>query len=202
MKQRLATPYGVLLCAPPFIKANPEIMKATLFNAGIKENAGIFSHTQSWGVIAGCMQGDGDQAYAYYRAFMPAAYNARAEVRQIEPYVHCQTTYSRFNANEGASRVPWLSGTASWAFHSATHWILVVRPEIEGLRIAPCIPKTWPGFSMTRVFRGMKIHIDVRNPRRKNRGLKSLTVDGEPLAGEIVPVEKMNDGSTIVAVLG
>ena len=54
-----------------------------------KENAGIFCHTQSWVVIAECLLGNGDQAYEFYRAFMPSAYNTRAEVREIEPYVHC-----------------------------------------------------------------------------------------------------------------
>jgi cellobiose phosphorylase len=202
MKQKCATPYGVMLCAPPFIKADPEIMKATLFNAGIKENAGIFSHTQSWGVIAEVMQGNGDQAWEYYRAFMPAAYNSRAELREVEPYVHCQTTYSKYNANEGRSRVPWLSGTASWAYYSATHWVLGIRPDVEGLRIAPCIPKAWKGFSMTRTFRGMKLSIEVQNPKRKNRGLKSLTVDGQPIDGEVIPTAALRDGAKIVAVLG
>ncbi|HLP24208.1 MAG TPA: glycosyl hydrolase family 65 protein, partial [Acidobacteriota bacterium] len=202
MKNRLATPYGVMLCAPPFIKANPEIMKATLFNAGIKENAGIFSHTQSWGVIAECLQGNGDQAWDYYRSFMPAAYNDRAEVREVEPYVHCQTTYSTYNVNQGASRVPWLSGTASWAYYSATHWLLGIRPEVEGLRIDPCIPKSWPGFTMTRVFRGKKLKIEVKNHAGVNRGVKSLTLDGQPLEGNLVPVEKLKDGAKIVAELG
>ncbi len=202
MKERLGTPYGVMLCAPPFIKADPEIMKATLFNAGIKENAGIFSHTQSWGVIAECLQGDGDQAYAYYRAFIPSAYNDRAEIRQIEPYVHCQTTYSRYNVNEGAARTPWLSGTASWAYYAATHWILGVRPEVEGLRIDPCIPKAWPGFTMRRHFRGKMVRIEVKNPGSVSRGIKSLTVDGRPVPGNVVPTEKLKDGSKIVATLG
>ena len=202
MKERLATPYGVMLCAPPFIKANPEIMKATLFNAGIKENAGIFSHTQSWGVIAECLQGDGDQAYAYYRAFMPSAYNDRAELRQIEPYVHCQTTYSRYNVNEGASRVPWLSGTASWSYYSATHWLLGVRPELEGLRIAPCIPKKWAGFSVRRRLRGRMLHLEVKNPSGVCSGVKTLTVDGRAVAGNLIPLDRLRDGSKIVAILG
>ncbi len=201
MKRRCATPYGIVLGAPPFIKADPEIMRSTLFNAGIKENAGIFSHTQSWAVIAEVMQGNGDQAYEYYRAFMPSAYNDRAEVREVEPYVHCQTTYSKFNINEGSSRVPWLSGTASWAYYTATHWILGIRPEIEGLRIAPCLPKDWSGFTMTRKFRGRTIHIEVQKPRRKVRGLKSLTVDGQPVAGDIIPVAALRDGSRVVARL-
>jgi cellobiose phosphorylase len=202
MKERLGTPYGVMLCAPPFIKADPQIMKATLFNAGIKENAGIFSHTQSWGVIAECLQGDGDQAHAYYRAFLPSAYNDRAEIRQVEPYVHCQTTYSRFNANEGAARTPWLSGTASWAYYAATHWILGVRPEVEGLRIDPCIPKAWPGFTMHRHFRGKTVRIEVKNPAGVSRGVKSLTVDGRPVPGNVVPTDKLRNGAKIVATLG
>ena len=202
MKAKLATPYGVMLCAPPFIKADPEIMKATLFNAGIKENAGIFSHTQSWGVIAECLQGNGDQAWEYYRAFMPATYNDRAELREVEPYVHCQTTYSRYNANEGVSRVPWLSGTASWAYYSATHWVLGVRPEIEGLRIAPCIPKSWPGFTMQRRFRGKSLSIEVKNPSGVCGGVKSLTIDGQPITGNLIPVDRLKDGAKIVATLG
>jgi N,N'-diacetylchitobiose phosphorylase len=202
MKDRLGTPYGVMLCAPPFIKADPEIMKATLFNAGIKENAGIFSHTQSWGVIAECLQGDGDQAHAYYRAFLPSAYNDRAEIRQVEPYVHCQTTYSRFNVNEGVARTPWLSGTASWAYYAATHWILGVRPEVEGLRIDPCIPKAWPGFTMRRHFRGKMVRIEVKNPTGVNHGVKLLTVDGRPVPGNVVPTDKLRNGAKIVATLG
>ena len=202
VRGKLATPYGATLCAPPFMKADPEVMRATLFNNGIKENAGIFSHTQSWAVIAECLLGDGDAAYDYYNAFNPAAYNERAEIRQVEPYVHCQTTYSQFNINEGASRTPWLSGTASWAYYSATHWLLGIRPEIEGLRIDPCIPKKWPGFAMQRHFRGRTLGIEVRNPSGTGRGVKSLTVDGKPVDGSLVPVELIRDGSKIVAVLG
>jgi cellobiose phosphorylase len=202
MKEKCATPYGVMLCAPPFIKANPEVMKATLFNAGIKENAGIFSHTQGWAVMAECLVGDGDQAHEYYRAFNPAAYNERAEIRQVEPYVHCQTTYSRYNVNEGVSRTSWLSGTASWAYYAATHWLLGVRPEIDGLRIDPCIPKAWPGFTMRRRFRDQTLHIEVKNPAGVCSGVKSLTVDGRAVPGNLVPVDKLKDGAKIVATLG
>jgi cellobiose phosphorylase len=201
MKERLATPYGLMLCAPPFIKANPDIMKATLFNAGIKENAGIFNHTQGWGVMAECLLGNGDRAWDYYRAFMPATYNDRAETRQVEPYVHCQTTYSRFNINEGAGRVPWLSGTASWSYYSATHWLLGIRPEIDGLRIDPCIPRDWPGFTMQRTFRGKKLTIKVTNPKGRCRGIRSLKVNGKTVQGNLLPVSELADGAIVEAII-
>jgi len=202
LHRELATPFGIMLSAPPFTHTPPSVMGGVIYNHGIKENAGIFCHTQSWAVIAECLLGNGDRAYEYYRAFMPAAYNARAEVREIEPYVHCQTTYATCNRNAGKSRVPWLSGTASWSHHTALQWILGVRPEIDGLRIDPCIPKSWPGFTMTRIFRGKKLKIDVRNPNGANKGVQSLVIDGKKTAGNLVPIERTKDGTKVVATLG
>jgi cellobiose phosphorylase len=71
--ERLATPYGLMLSAPPFVKSPVQVMRAVVFNPGIKENAGIFNHTHGWGVMAECLLGHGDRAYEYYRAAMPAA---------------------------------------------------------------------------------------------------------------------------------
>ncbi len=142
-----------MLCAPPFVKTPIDVMRAVVFNPGVKENAGIFNHTQGWGVMAECMLGNGDRAYEYYRASMPAAYNDRAEIRQIEPYVQGQTTYSTYSPRPGNTRTSWLTGAAAWAYYSATQYILGLRPELDGLRIDPCIPSTWSGFKATRRFR-------------------------------------------------
>lgn len=202
MKERLATPYGVMLCAPPFIKANPDIMKATLFNAGIKENAGIFNHTQGWGVMAECMLGNGNLAWQYYQALMPASYNDRAELRQVEPYVHCQTTYSSFNVNEGAGRVPWLSGAASWSYYAATHWLLGIRPELDGLRIDPCIPQTWKGFAVHRTFRNRTLRIEVTNPAGVQKGIKQVTLNGRPIEGNLVPVALLKTNNDVLVEMG
>jgi len=202
LHRELATPFGIMLSAPPFTNTPPTVMGGVIYNHGIKENAGIFCHTQSWAVIAECLLGNGDRAYEYYRAFMPAAHNTRAEIREIEPYVHCQTTYATCNRNAGKSRVPWLSGTASWSHHTALQWILGVRPEIDGLRIDPCIPKSWPGFTMTRVFRGKKVTVDVKNPNGLNKGVNSLVVDGKTVTSNLVPIERVKDGTKIIATLG
>ena len=188
LKRELATPYGVMLSAPPFTHTPPTVMGGVIYNHGIKENAGIFCHTQSWVVIAEALLGNGDQAYEYYRAFMPSAYNTRAELREIEPYVHCQTTYATCNRNAGKSRVAWLSGTASWSHHTALQWILGIRPELDGLRVDPCIPQAWPGFTVERVFRGTTYKIEVKNPAGVSRGVTSLVVDGRAIAGNLIPL--------------
>jgi cellobiose phosphorylase len=176
-------------------------MGGVIYNHGIKENAGIFCHTQGWAVMAEALLGNGNKAYQYYRAFMPAAYNERADEREIEPYVHCQTVYAPCNRNSGKARVPWLTGAAAWSLHAAIQWILGVRPELDGLRIDPCIPSAWPGFTMQRYFRGNKIQLEVTNPRAHCKGVSTLSIDGVKIAGNLAPHSLLKDGSRILAVL-
>jgi cellobiose phosphorylase len=200
--EKLATPYGLMLAAPPFVKAPIEVMRAVVFNPGIKENAGIFNHTQGWGVMAECMLGNGDRAYEYYRAAMPAAYNTRAEVRQSEPYVQAQTTYSTFSPRAGNTRTSWLTGAAAWSYFSATQYILGIRPEPDGLRIDPCIPSAWIGFSATRRFRGRSVRIVVHNPQGVCRGVAKMTVDGKPAPGNLIPLDLPGEEHQVEVWLG
>ncbi len=201
VKEHLATPYGLMLCAPAFVNMPVDVMRALVFNPGIKENAGIFNHTQGWGVMAECLLGHGDQAFAYYRASMPAAYNDHAEIRQCEPYVQAQTTYSTFSPRAGNTRTSWLTGAAAWAYFSATQYILGIRPELDGLRIDPCIPSTWPGFTATRRFRGRTVQIEVKNPHGVCRGVRSLTLNGEILPGNLVPADKLGEENRVEVIL-
>jgi cellobiose phosphorylase len=202
VQERLATPYGLMLCSPPVVKTSIEVMRAVVYNPGIKENAGIFNHTQGWGVIAACMLGNGDRAYEYYRASMPAAYNDRAELRQIEPYVQGQTTYSTFSPRAGNTRTSWLTGAAAWAYYSATQYILGVKPEIDGLRVDPCIPSDWNGFSASRKFRDQMFHITVRNPQRVCQGVGKMTVDGQVMPGNLIPLDLAGDEHQVEVWLG
>jgi cellobiose phosphorylase len=201
MKDYLATPYGLMLSAPPFEKTPKSIMGGVVYNKGIKENAGIFNHPQGWAVMAECLLGNGDQAYEYYRAYMPSAYNERAEIREIEPYVHSQTTYATVNRNAGKSRVPWLTGTVSWSYFVALQSILGIRPEIDGLRIDPCIPSSWPGFELERTFRGKTIKLSVKNPNAKCRGVKELKVGGKIITGNLLGLSELADGVTVEVIL-
>ena len=131
VKEKLATPYGLMLCAPPFIYASRDIMSSVVYLPGIKENAGIFNHTQGWGIIAEIMNGNGDRAYEYCKAALPAAYNTKAEIRQSEPYVIGQTTYSTYSKRPGNTRVSWLSGAFLSVFPACP---VAHRPESARLR--------------------------------------------------------------------
>ena len=182
VKEKLATPSGPMLCAPAFVKMSREVMGAVVFNPGIKENAGIFNHTQGWGVIAETILGNGDRALEYCKAMLPASYNDKAEIRQSEPYVVGQTTYSTYSPRPGNTRVSWLSGAATWNYYSITQYILGIRPQYDGLLLDPCISKTWDGFKVERRWRGMNLSIEVKNPSHVCKGIASIEVDGSQAA--------------------
>ncbi len=202
VQERLATEFGLMLCDPPFVESDMRVMRAVLFNPGMKENAGIFTHTQGWAVIAETLLGHGDRAYEYFRASLPAAYNSKAEVREIEPYVYCQFTHSKYSPRAGAARVPWLSGSASWSYVAASQYILGLRPEYGGLTIDPCVPASWRRFRMTRRFRGAHLSIEVNNPAGVQKGIARLVLNGAALEGNFIPAEMLLAENDVVVEMG
>jgi cellobiose phosphorylase len=196
----LTTEYGLQVCDPPFEKTDFSIVKAILMNKGMKENAGIFNHIQGWAVMAETMLGHGNLAYDYYKRFMPASFNDKAEIREVEPYVHCQSTHSKYSPRYGNGRVSWLSGTATWAYYSAAHYILGIRPDYHGLLIDPCVPDNWQDFSVSRKFRGKRLDIIFKN-RTKGKGEIDITVNGEKIEGNLIPVEILRPRNSIEVII-
>jgi len=201
VKERLATDYGTMICDPPYKKADLNVIKATLFNPGSKENGAIFCHTQGWVVLAETLIGNGNRAFEYYKAYLPASCNNKAEIREIEPYVYSQSTHSKYHDRYGASRLPWLTGAATWAYFAASQGILGIKPDYNGMVIDPCIPEGWGEFSVVRRFRGKKLNITVKNPDKKQKGVKQLMVNGEKLGNNFIPVEKLNAENQIEVTL-
>ena len=202
VKERLSSKYGLALCDPPFTKTDPKIVRATFFNPGLKENAGIFIQTQAWAVMAETLLGHGNRAYEYLRAYLPAAYNTKAEEREIEPYVVCQSAHGKESPKHGVSRIPWLSGSASWTYHAITQYILGIRPEVGGIRIDPCIPSKWKSFSVRRVFREKVLEIEFENPVGAEKGVKKILLNGQAIEGNFIPVAKLDPENVVHVVLG
>jgi len=200
--KELNTEYGLMLLAPPFKVINGRVIGASIYNNGQKENAGIFCHPQGWAVIAEALLGRGNRAYEYFYNFMPARMNDKAEIRQIEPYVYCQSTHSKFSSRYGNSRIPWLSGTSSWAYYAATQYILGIRPEYDGLTIDPCLPDNWDRFKVRRIFRGKTLSISVTNPAGVQKGVKEIVVNNEKISGTKIPLKKLQNQNEVCVTMG
>ena len=200
--QLLATEYGIALCNPPYTSSDYTIVRAQLMNPGTKENGGIFVHTQGWAVIAEAILGHGQHAYEYLKAYLPSSFNDKAEIREIEPYVVCQSTHSNQSPGFGKSRIPWLSGSATWTYYAITQYMLGIRPDYNGITIDPCIPPGWRDFTVNRKFRGKILNIEVKNEKGIEKGIGELIVNGEKITGNFISIDKLKEDNTIVVFMG
>ncbi len=194
---RLNSPFGLAILAPAYTHGDPRVGGTTTYPPGAKENGGIFCHTNTWAIIAAARLGLNNLAYQYYRQIMPLR-RSDNDIFKVEPYVYCGNICGPEHPQFGYGRNAWLSGTASWAYVAGTQWILGIHPTFKGLQVKPVIPEEWPGFTARRIFQGVTYHIIVERAGQGNA--ISLTVDGTPIEGDVIPFPK--DGTREVQVRG
>lgn len=198
---RLNTAYGAVLMDPPYHEHAFEGALAVIYNQGTKENAGVFSQSQGWLILAESLRGKGDRAFTYFMENAPAAQNDRADIRQLEPYCYGQFTEGPASPHFGRSHVHWLTGTASTVMVACVEGILGLRPDLTGLELKPAIPADWDSFTMDKTFRGKKLHITVQNPDHKESGFSQLILNGQELDSPYLPEDLLTVENDIILVL-
>ncbi len=186
VKRHLDCDQGLALLWPAYSRYHLNLGEISSYPEGYKENGGVFCHNNPWVMIAEARLGRGERAFEYYRKICPS-YRKHPELHRTEPYVYAQMIAGPQAARPGEAKNSWLTGTAAWSFVALSQWILGIRPEYDGLRIDPCIPPDWEGFTVERVFRGCRYRIRVANPQHVSRGVAALRLDGREVEGSLVP---------------
>ena len=196
--EQLATKHGIVVQQPAYSKYYLQLGEISSYPPGYKENAGIFCHVNPWVMIGETRLGRGDVAHDYYSRINPSAREEIGDLHRCEPYVYAQMIAGKDAPTFGEAKNSWLTGTAAWNYYAIVQWILGVRTSLDGLEIAPVIPKRWPGFTATRSFRGVAYKIAIE--RRGEGNSIALTVDGEAIDGNLVHAP--TDGRKEVVVKG
>ena len=202
VKERLDTDYGVMILQPAYTKYHLELGEVSSYPPGYKENAGIFCHNNPWVSIAETVIGRGDRAFEIYRKTCPAYVEEISEIHRTEPYVYSQMVAGRDAKFHGEAKNSWLTGTAAWTFVNISQYILGVYPTHTGLSVNPCVPKGFGDFTLTRKFREGTYNIKVVNPDNVEKGIKSITVDGNAIDGCVIPYEKGKTNYDVVVTMG
>ena len=202
MEERLDTKYGVVLHQPAYTSYQLNLGEISSYPPGYKENAGIFCHNNPWISCAEAVLGHGDRAFEVYRKTCPAYIEDISEIHRTEPYVYSQMVAGRDAPTFGEAKNSWLTGTAAWTFFNVSQYILGIQPTLDGLKVDPCIPHTLSGFTVTRRFRGATYHIMVDNTAGVQHGVKSVTVDGKPLQGSVLPLAAEGAKVNVQVVMG
>jgi len=188
VKERLDSDYGIVLNNPAFTKYVIEYGEISTYPKGYKENAGIFCHNNPWIMIGETVLGRGDEAWNYFKKICPAYLEEISDLHKTEPYVYAQMIAGKDAYKPGEAKNSWLTGTASWNFYAISQYILGIQPDYDGLKIDPCVPADWKEYSITRQFRGATFNIKVINPKGICKGVKSITINGETQAENIIPL--------------
>ncbi|WP_019614406.1 GH36-type glycosyl hydrolase domain-containing protein [Psychromonas ossibalaenae] len=199
--EHLYSEFGLHLNSPSFSTPNDDIGFVTRVYQGVKENGAIFSHPNPWAWVAEAKLGRGDQAMKFYDALNPYNQNDMIETRIAEPYSYVQFIMGRDHQDHGRANHPWLTGTSGWAYFAVTNFILGVRLGFDGLIVDPCIPTDWPGFAVTREWRGALFNIKIENPNNVSKGVKSITLNGNMIHGA-VPVQDTGSVNEVIVVMG
>ena len=202
VEKYLSTPYGIVLHQPAYSHYYLNLGEISSYPPGYKENAGIFSHNNTWISIAETILGNGDKAFDYYLRICPSPKENNIETYRCEPYCYAQMIAGRDAATYGEAKNSWLTGTAAWSFVNISQAILGIKPDYEGLLIDPCIPKDWKEYRIIRFFRGVKYNITVKNPDGISKGVKCLMVDDKPIEGNLIPFKGGNKEVRIDVILG
>ena len=194
----------MLLFTPPFDKTTRDPGYIKGYVPGIRENGGQYTHGALWAVWAFAELGQGDRAESLFRLLNPIYHSATQEQAnryKVEPYVVAADVYS-MKPHTGRGGWTWYTGSAAWMYRVGLEAILGLQRVGDTLRVDPCIPSTWPAFSIDYRHDESTYHISVQNPQGVNRGVKHVTLDGQVLPGFQVPLLSDGKPHTVDVVLG
>ena len=201
VNELLATEHGIMLMHPPYTRYHLELGEITSYPPGYKENGSIFCHANPWIMIAETMLGGGEAAFDYYKKTNPSRARWDQRRAQMRAVCLCPDDCRPGCPELRRSKNSWLTGSAAWHLTAISQWILGVRPELDGLRIDPVLPPSWPGFTARRRWRGATYEIAVHHEKGSSGRVRYLDVDGKRVKGNLVPPAPPGSTVSVVATV-
>lgn len=191
----------LLLLNPPFDQSTQEPGYIKGYPPGVRENGGQYTHAALWIVMAMAALGSGDEAMELFHMLNPVNHSRTPEDiarYRLEPYVVAGDVYSRA-PHAGRGGWSWYTGSAGWMYRAGVESILGLRRRGATFMIDPCIPSSWPEYSIRWRYENSCYEITVSNPDRLCRGVASAELNGVAVDPCAIPLA--NDGrSNIVRI--
>ncbi|MGH7463632.1 MAG: GH36-type glycosyl hydrolase domain-containing protein, partial [Longimicrobiales bacterium] len=190
----------LMLLTPPFDRTanDPGYIKGYL--PGVRENGAQYTHAALWAVLASALRGERQRAFELYQMLNPlmhARTAAEVEIYRTEPYVVAADVYTA-PGQVGRGGWTWYTGSASWMYRVGLEAILGFTRRGDTLRIEPCVPDTWPEFSIDYRFGEALYSITVYDPGAI-RGSADVRLDGRAVEGAAIPLR--DDGAKHIVIV-
>jgi cellobiose phosphorylase len=189
---RLINPVAGLiqLFDPPFDQSalNPGYIKGYI--PGVRENGGQYTHGAIWTTMAFALLGDAGRAWDLFALLNPVHHSAtpsQTATYKVEPYVVAADVYA-VPPHTGRGGWTWYTGSAGWMYRLLIETLLGVNLEGNQLRLTPSLPKTWNVFTLHYRYHQTPYHIRITRLPGIPPGGSRLSLDGQPLAGNSIPL--------------
>jgi cyclic beta-1,2-glucan synthetase len=189
----------IKLLTPAFDKTakNPGYIKG--YPPGVRENGGQYTHAAAWVIIATALQGRGSEAFDLFDLINPI--NATANLvgvstYQAEPYVMCGDVYSE-PPLRGRGGWSWYTGSSGWLYQAGIEYILGLKVHPLSFSVDPCIPSSWESASFTYRKGERSFVVEISNPEKHERGVRSVEINGAPVSTHQIPYEDPSYGNEV-----
>ncbi|WP_338039730.1 GH36-type glycosyl hydrolase domain-containing protein [Luteibacter yeojuensis] len=192
----------IQLLDPPFDRTamDPGYIKGYL--PGVRENGGQYTHAAVWVTMAFARLGLTEHAWDLARMILPSAHttdSASVATYKVEPYVLAADVYAVY-PHVGRGGWTWYTGSAGWMYRLLLESLFGISLVAGRLRIVPCVPKAWAGYSVRYRYRTSIYAIELR--RADPGEPASLTLDGEPVEGNSIPLSDDDLDHRVACVYG
>ena len=180
----LSDPLGTVISSPAYTKWDGNVGSVTVKHPGIHENGGVYLHTIAWKTAADAMMKRQDRVEADIEAILP--FRNKVVAGRAEPYIMCNSYFGKETGYRyGTPGQSWRTAAGQWFMKALVNYVFGLMPEMDGLRVDPCLPLSWKTASIEKTFRGFKYNI-----RYKNGGanIKYISVNGKKIKGNVLPL--------------
>ncbi len=194
----------VLLLSPPFDTSAQDPGYIRGYPPGVRENGGQYTHAAVWAVMAVARLGSGDEAMELFHMLNPINHSRTggdADRYRTEPYVLAGDVYAH-PAHPGRGGWTWYTGAAGWLYRTGLESLLGLRRQGATFTIDPCIPASWPEYTIVWRFGSARYEITVTNPEHRCRGVAEADLDGAPADPAAIPLADDGGSHVVRVVLG
>lgn len=197
VRERMSTPYGLLLLAPSYTYMNENIGRLTQKHPSTAENGSVYCHGNAFYAYALLENRYGEEAYDIMRKLLPGPdYNDLQQREHLPLYI---PNYYRGDYNSRvAGKASHLMNTGSlpWYYRSFVEGIFGLKGTEDGILICPQLPKVFSHVTLERSFRGKKLHVTYQKTDEINT--IEVLLNGIKLEKNLILNEQLLEENVVV----
>ncbi|MET1175287.1 GH36-type glycosyl hydrolase domain-containing protein [Paenibacillus amylolyticus] len=187
VEEQLETPYGVEKLAPSFTAMREDVGRVTQKHPGSAENGAVYNHAAAFYIYALYLVGEKEKAYRLLRKMIPGPDAEDILQRgQLPVFIpnYYRGAYRQFPRTAGRSSHLFNTGTVPWVYRCLIDGLFGLQGHAQGLQVRPQLPEDWNEASVTRLFRGAELNVNMK----KDATVRTIEVhvDGQGIEGDII----------------